>query len=415
MIFVIDCESDRLTCRLMARDGLEELAGAAVRGIGQAVARLEQRFPGRPAARGAASCPDHHRALTMVLRSLREAGFPVPEGIAAVAHRVRHGGKHFHRSVRINAQVLALLREDLLTAPHNRANLAGIEAAFALLPAVPQTATFDTAFHQHMPRAASYYPLPGEWHEKHGIRRYGFDGPAHRHALQRAARWLGKSPATCNLISVHEDAGISLCAIRDGVSIDTSMGFTPTEGIPGETCSGDIDPGILYFMMQQESLAPRQFAALLQQQSGLRGVSGRSGVRRELATAAAGGDERCRLALAMEEYRLRKYLGAYWAVVGLPDILVFSLGREAMGWLLRKEVLRGLEFLGIRLAAEEGPEDVREREVLVSAAASSVPVLLVPAGGERVIAGEAAVLLAGGSAGGWAEVRDFARPGLLGG
>jgi acetate kinase len=257
---------------------------------------------------------------------------------------VVHGGEKFTRSVLIDSEVVAAIRETAQLAPlHNGPSLTGIEAAFILLPGIPQVAIFDTAFHQTMPQHAYIYPLPYEWYEKHGVRRYGFHGQSHHYAARRGAELLGLPPERTNLITVHTGNGVSLCAVKGGRSVDTSMGLTPLEGAMMGTRCGDIDAGIPPFIMNEMGLSSTEMDLFLNQKSGLTGVIGRNISRRAASEAADHGDQRCRLALEMEAYRLKKYIGAYIAAVGKIDAIVFSYGEGWVDWPVRGMALTGME------------------------------------------------------------------------
>ena len=346
-----------------------------------------------------ADCPDYRSALAMLLGVLASGKKRLLAGsreIAAVAHRVAHGGERFTRSTPITPEVLAEVRACVELAPlHNPPNIAGIEAAQALLPSVPHIAVFDTAFHQSMPEHAYTYPLPSEWYERHGVRRYGFHGASHRYAVKQGAALLGKEPAECNLITVHVGSGVSLCAVRNGESIDTSMGLTPLEGAAMETRCGDIDPGIVTFMMQEEGLSPREMERILNQKSGVLGITGNCGTHQAMLAGAADGDERCRLALEICAYRLRKYIGAYCAVVGPLDAVLFVSAVQGSEWPVREKALTGMEGFGILLDPAKNRIGGREsRTALISAAGSPVKLYVIPADEELAISEEAAAILA---------------------
>jgi acetate kinase len=247
-----------------------------------------------------------------------------------------------------------------------------------------------------MPEHAYIYPLPYEWYEKHGIRRYGFHGPSHLYLAKRAAVLLGKTAGECSLVTVHIDRGVSLCAIRYGVSVDTSMGLTPLEGAIMGTRCGDIDPGILPFIMQETNLSARDMEGVLNQKSGLCGITGRYIDRRHMQEGALDGDDRCRLALEMEAYRLRKYIGAYLAAAGPMDAVVFSAGVGATEWLAREQTLAELGCLGIRLDRERNRSaSLQGGESIISADGSPVRVLVIPTDEELVFAEDVAAIVDG--------------------
>lgn len=359
---------------------------------------ITHKVPGRPDWHREEECPDHNAALRLILKALvdPDTGVIADTGlIAAVGHRVVHGGEKFTSSVFIDEEVIDAIRETAHLAPlHNLPNLAGIEAAQALLRHVPQVAVFDTAFHHSMPERAYMYPLPYEWYEKHGIRRYGFHGQSHFFSACRGAHLLGKPLEATNLITVHTGNGVSLCAVKEGRSIDTSMGLTPLEGAMMGTRCGDIDPGIPCFVMNEIGLSGTELDLFLNQRSGLAGIIGRNVDRRMALELAAKGDELCRVALDMEAYRLRKYIGAYLAIIGRIDAIVFSYGEGWMDWPVRGMSLAGLEHLGIKVDPERDREAYAfAGEMEVSAADSTVKIFVTPSGEELVLKEDVAAVL----------------------
>jgi acetate kinase len=343
-------------------------------------------------------CADHKDALSLILKTLTDQRIGViaqAGDIAAVGHRVVHGGEKFTESVLIDDDVTAAIREMASLAPlHNPRNLSGINAARELLPSVPHVAIFDTAFHQTMPEAAYVYPLPYEWYKKHGIRRYGFHGQSHLHAARRGAALAGVPMESANMVTVHTGNGVSLCAVRNGVSVDTSMGLTPLEGVMMGNRCGDIDAGIIPFMMNQAGVSGGELEILLNQKSGVAGIVGRRVTRRMLIDEAQTGDQRCALALRMEAYRLRKYLGGYLAVIGKPDAIVFTYNDEWADWPVRGMALMEMEQFGIKLDPEKDRAALLgEGETLISADDSRVKVFAVPSGEDMVLNEDVAAIL----------------------
>lgn len=401
VILTLNCRTRSLTCVLFDWKKQHLLGKGSVDGIGTPLATASFARPdGRRLSRSE-PCPDHRSALALILSLLTDpAAGPLDgaDGIAAIGHRVVHGGERFSRSVLIDRDVIDAIRSYEHLAPrYNRPNLAGVEAGLALLPQIPQIAVFDTSFHQSMPAHAFIYPVPYSWYQKLGVRRYGFHGTSHLYLAKRASALLGKAPAECNLITVHVDRGISLCAIKNGASIDTSMGMTPVEGALMESRCGDIDPGIPSFLMDQEGLSPAAMNEILNERSGLFGITGTAVSRRSVLAQAAQGEARCLLAVEMEAYRLKKYIGGYLAAVGRPDAIVFTSGHGLLEAGVRERVLDTLGSLGIRLdrVRNRAPETV-DQEVLVSAEGSSVRIYVVPTHEELVFAADAAALLQGG-------------------
>ena len=359
---------------------------------------ITHTVPGGTPQHRDAECADHRDALALILATLSDPKIGVLTSagkIRAVGHRVVHGGEKFTRSVLIDQEVSEAIREMADLAPlHNIPNLAGIQAAQELLPGTPQVAIFDTAFHQTMPEAAYIYPLPYEWYKTHGIRRYGFHGQSHLYAARRGAALAGVAQESSNMVTIHVGNGVSLCAVRNGVSVDTSMGLTPLEGVMMGNRCGDIDPGIIPFMINQAGISAHELDLFLNQKSGLTGIVGRRVSRRILLDEANDGDPRCRLALDMEAYRLRKYLGAYIAVTGKPDAIVFSYGEGWADWPVRGMALAGMEQFGIKVDSERDVLAlVAGREMLISTDDSPVKVFVMPTGEDMVLNEDVASIL----------------------
>lgn len=335
---------------------------------------------------------DHREALREIIAVL-------PSGVetSAVGHRVVHGGEKFKSSVLINEEVLETIRSVQDLAPlHNPHNIAGIEAAQEVLPDIPHIAVFDTAFHQTMPEHAFLYPVPFEWYGMYGVRRYGFHGTSHLYVSRRAAALLGKKPSEVNLITMHIGNGVSITAVREGISVDTSMGLTPLEGAVMGTRCGDIDPAIILFMIEKEGFYAEEIDAVLNKKSGLLGITGKYMDRRDIEKAAAEGDRRCQLAMEIESYRLKKYVGAYLAALGKVDAVVFTAGAGEMNWKLRERVLEGIEGLGIKLDKKRNEAAVsHEKESEISAEDSPVKVFVIPTDEEIVFIEDVVAILEG--------------------
>ncbi len=326
------------------------------------------------------SCPDHRSAFAMVHRDLQGADL-VPD---LIGHRVVHGGDHFTAPAVIDDEVLAAIVDCVPLAPlHNPAAIAGIEAAAAVLPGVPQVAVFDTAFHTTIPEAAHRYAIDPDVAAEHRLRRYGFHGTSHQFVSQRAAQYLGRSPEQVNIVSLHLGNGASACAIRGGISVETSMGVTPLEGLIMGTRSGDVDPAIP-LILQRAGWTPDDVDVLLNRGSGLRALCGDNDMR-EIHRRAAAGDPDADMARQMFVHRLRKYTGAYLAVLGRTDALVFTAGIGEHDWWVREQVCADLAGLGIVLddaanrSTAEGPRSV-------ASAQSAVAILVVPTDEECAIA-----------------------------
>jgi len=399
-ILTLSCWSHSIKYHLFSWGGRSLLASGLVKRVGLGGTSISLKLPGREQETRDADYVTHRGALLLILETLAAPRHGISDEtglIAAVGHRVAHGGETFHHSMVIDGQVLDTIRSLQQLAPlHNAANIAGIEAAMELLPDIPQIAIFDTTFHATIPDFAYIYPLPYEWYEKYGIRRYGFHGPSHLYLSRRAACLLDKPAKACNLITIHIDKGVSLCAIRNGISIDTSMGLTPLEGAVMETRSGDIDVSILTFMMQQMNLSSQEMELILNQKSGIQGITGLNKDRLNFLSAAFEGDTRSRLALQIEAYRLKKYIGAYLAAVGPVDAVVFTTGAGEWEWFARESVLEGLECFGILPDPERNRAAHSERqEALITCDNSPVKVYVIPTNEELVFAEDVRALLSG--------------------
>lgn len=398
-ILAINCGSSSVKYQLFDWENRQVIAKGLVERVTIGGSFIVQEAPGCEKYRREFECPDHTVAMDLIIRTLADPDHGVLKEmgqISAVGHRVVHGGEKFTSSVLIDEHVLECIRAVQHLAPlHNPPNIAGIEAARAVLPDVPHIAIFDTAFHQTTPEHAYIYPLPYEWYEKYGVRRYGFHGTSHLFVSKRAAVLLGKPVGKCNLITMHIGNGVSHAAIRNGVSVDTSMGLTPLEGAVMGTRCGDIDPAIPAFMMQMEDLTAKEIDAILNKKSGILGITRRFTDRRDVIENSLQGDKLSTLALEIEAYRLKKYIGSYMAILGRLDAVVFTAGVGERGWLIREAALEGLEHMGICLDKDRNREAVTGRESLISADDSPVRVFVIPTDEELVFTEDVAALLNG--------------------
>jgi len=334
-------------------------------------------------------CPTHKEAIKLVIEALTDKSNGVLKNIneiAAVGHRVVHGGEKFTKSVIIDNEVLNTFKEIADLAPlHNPPNIMGIEAAMELLPKVKHMAIMDTAWHQTMPSYSYTYALPHIWYSKYGIRRYGFHGTSFLYVAKRAAVLLGKDPFKTNLIIAHIGNGASINAVKNGCSMDTSMGFTPLEGLVMGTRAGDHDPAIGLYVMQKENKTAKEIDSILNKKSGILGITERYTDRRDVEIEAEKGDERCQLAIEIEGYRIKKYIGAYAAALGGVDAVVFTAGVGEKGCITREKALEGLEFLGIKLDKEKNNiSKTRNAETEISAHDSKVKIFVIPTDEEKV-------------------------------
>jgi len=400
-ILVINCGSSSIKFRLLERASgspeaeADTLASGLLDRIGETGGSLDLKWravDGEHIQRTDAETADHEAGMTRIFQALRSTGH-LDEGLDAIGHRVVHGGTYFSAPARIDVDCLDKIRRVVPLAPlHNPINLAGIEACVRLFPELPQVAVFDTAFHQTMPEPVWRYALPDEWVERYGVRRYGFHGTSHAYVARRAATLLGKPLEKCNLISLHLGNGASACAIRDGRSMDTSMGLTPLEGLIMGTRCGDMDPAIPDYMEHSAGLRPEQVEEALNRQSGLKAICGDYDMRVILRRAGEG-NRRARLAIDMYCHRLRKYVGAYSAVLGRVDAVVFTGGIGEHAAPIRAQACAGLENLGLRLDAAANAA-VRG-ESRIGALDTLVEILVIPTDEELEIANQTTVCLSG--------------------
>jgi acetate kinase len=334
---------------------------------------------------------DHQQGIEYilgVLKSEKYGSLKSFDEIDAVGHRVVHGGEAFKGSVLITNEVINKMNECIDLAPlHNPPNLKGISAMKAILPLTPQAGTFDTAFHQTMPPEAYMYAIPYSLYTKYGLRRYGFHGSSHRFVSNRAAEILKKDIKDLKIVTCHLGNGASIAAIKSGISVDTSMGLTPVEGLIMGTRTGDLDLGVLIYIMQKEGIDSHVANTLINKHSGILGVSGVSSDMREVEIAMENGNERAKLALDMYHYRIRKYIGSYAAAMGGIDVLVFTGGVGENSPESRGEICKDFEFLGLDFD-NEANAGLRGKEKIISKANSKVTVIVIPTNEELVIASD---------------------------
>jgi acetate kinase len=345
-------------------------------------------------------CPDHEVAFKLMVEKMTEKEYGIigsMDEIAAVGHRVLHGGTKIKRSCAIDQEIIDLFKSLYDLGPlHMPPNVTGIVAARAVLPNVPHMAIMDTAFHQTMPAHTYMYALPYEWFEKYGIRRYGFHGTSHLYVSRRTSVLLGKAPKDTNVIVLHIGNGASACAIKDGKCYDTSMGLTPLEGLIMGTRSGDMDPAIINFIAEKEGKSTAEIDNILNKKSGLIGITGKYSDRRDVLTGANENDERCKLAIDMEAYRLKKYIGSYAAALGRVDAIVCTAGVGEMNTLIRQRALEGLEVFGIKIDPEKNAmSHTRNGETLISADDSKVKIFVIPTDEEIVFIEDVVALTSG--------------------
>ncbi|MGL4292992.1 MAG: acetate kinase [Bacteroidales bacterium] len=388
-ILVLNCGSSSLKYKLLDMVNQDELAQGAVEKIGLEGAFLKFTKPNGEKVVLEHAMPEHQTAIEFVLDVLaseEHGAVKSLDEIDAVGHRVVHGGEKFSESVLITDEVMEKIVECIDVAPlHNPPNIAGIKAIEELIPGKPQVAVFDTAFHQSMPAEAYMYALPYEMYEKYGVRRYGFHGTSHRYVSHRACEFLGVNFEDQKIITCHIGNGASVTAIKNGKSIDTSMGFTPTEGLMMGTRSGDVDPGALAFIMEKEGLDAKGLSDLVNKKSGVLGISQNSSDMRPIEDGVRNGDERSILTMKMYDYRIKKYVGAYAAAMGGVDIIVFTGGVGENQCPTREAVCEGLEFMGVDFDAVKN-NGLRGKEAILSKESSRVKVVVIPTDEESMIA-----------------------------
>ncbi|MDD6795444.1 MAG: acetate kinase [Clostridiaceae bacterium] len=395
-VLVINCGSSSLKYQLIDMEGDKLLAQGLVERIGLEGSFFTQKVPGMDKYKVTVSMKDHKDAMGQVIGALTDDVHGVIKDmseISAVGHRVVHGGEKYSSSVLINDEVMAYLNECVKLAPlHNPANIIGIEACKELMPNTPMAVVFDTAFHGTMPKKAYLYALPHELYEKHAIRRYGFHGTSHKYVSRKVAKVMGKDVKDLKIISCHIGNGASVTAIQNGESIDTTMGFTPLEGVIMGTRCGDIDPAIVTYLIKELGYTVDEVNEILNKKSGVFGITDISSDLRDIKEAAyKKGDKTAQLALDMFAYRIKKQIGAYAAAMGGVDVVVFTAGIGENSWETRIDILEGLEFMGIKLDKERN--NVMGEVAMISTDDSKVKVYVIPTNEELMIAKETVDLL----------------------
>lgn len=389
-ILVLNCGSSSIKYKLYDMSTREVMAQGGIEKLGLPDSFLKLVMPDGTKKVIEKNMPEHTVGVQLILETLVHHEYGCIKSlndIDAVGHRLVHGGEKFNTSVIITPEVIEKMQECTDLAPlHNPANLKGVAAITKILPDVPQVGVFDTAFHQTMPDYAYMYALPYEYYEKYGVRRYGFHGTSHRYVSRRAAEFLGLDYNNCKIITAHVGGGGSVTAIRNGKSIDTSMGLTPVEGLVMGTRCGDVDLGAVTYLMEKEHLDAAALNTIINKKSGIMGVSGVSSDMRDIEAAITKGDKRAKLALEMFEYRLLKYIGAYAAALNGVDVLVFTGGIGENQLVTREYICRGLEYLGVKFDAAKN--NCRGEEVEISTPDSKVRVVVIPTDEELTIASD---------------------------
>lgn len=415
-ILVLNCGSSSLKFALIELPTYKVLTSGNEERIGIADSFITFRAPDGKKIERHLDIPNHTRGVEIILDILKEEEFGYIRSfdeIDAIGHRLVHGGERFAQSVRITPEVIEKLKECTPLAPlHNPANILGIEAVTRVLPQIPQVGVFDTAFHQSMPEHAYMYALPYDFYEKYHIRRYGFHGTSHDYVSEKGAEIAGLDRSQSKIVTAHIGSGASMAAILNGKSIDTSMGLTPNEGLMMGTRAGDIDSGVIDFLLAKKDYDPAFIAPylkkaeegkshldledvtfLLTKKSGLQGISTQGSDMRDVSKAAESGSHRDKLAIAMHSYRVKKYVGAYAAALGGLDLLVFTAGVGENRAALRTDVCQGLEFLGIKIDETLNSQAVGGKSMIISAADSRVKVAVVATDEEYMIARDTYTIL----------------------
>jgi acetate kinase len=405
-VLVLNCGSSSVKYQLvettldMIKSNTDRaIARGSVARIGTASAIHTYRPEGKEKTSDVKEILEHRVAIADIARTLTQPEKGVlreASEIDAVGHRMVHGGEKFARSVLIDDAVIQEIEDCSELAPlHNPNNLRGYYAAKQILPNVPHAAVFDTAYHQTMPPSAYLYGLPYVLYTRHAIRRYGFHGTSHRFVGWRSQTLLGRPREETRLITCHLGNGASVCAIDHGKSVDTSMGFTPLEGLLMGSRCGDLDPAVIFYVMHKEDLTEQQASTMLNKHSGIYGISGISNDMREILAEEAKGNERARLAADMFCYRLKKYVAAYAGVMGGADAVIFTGGIGENAAPIRERTVRGLEFAGIRIDPERNAATVGGKEGEISPDGAPVKVLVIPTNEELIIARDALRLIEG--------------------
>lgn len=386
-VLVLNCGSSSLKYLLINMSGELVLAKGIVDRIGMDGSNLKYSTNGKH-YEIIQTIKDHKKAVKLVIDTLLDSNHGVINNIneiCAIGHRVVHGGEYFSESVIINDRVKKVIEDCSVLAPlHNPANLIGIEACKLMMPNIPQVAVFDTAFHQTMPEKAYLYAIPYELYKKYGIRKYGFHGTSHKYVSQKAAELIGKPYSSLKIITCHLGNGSSICAIDRGKSVDTSMGFTPLEGLAMGTRSGDIDPAIFPFLVEKEKLSVNEIENLLNKKSGILGLSGISSDIRDIKKAINKGNSQAKSALDLFIYRVVKYIGEYTAVMNGLDAIVFTAGIGENNADIRESVCSYLGYLGIKI--DQNKNNLKGIAVDFASEDSKVRILVIPTNEELVIA-----------------------------
>lgn len=388
-VLVLNCGSSSVKYKLFQMPEGKVLAQGGVEKLGLSDSFLKLKLPSGEKVVLEKDMPEHTVAIDFILKTITGSEYGCIKSLSeidAVGHRLVHGGDKFSESVVITDAVVESVKQCIDLAPlHNPSTLKGVAAVTELIPGVPQVGVFDTAFPQTMPQRAFMYALPYEYYEKYGVRRYGFHGTSHRFVSKRACEFLGLDYNKARIITAHIGNGASMCAIKEGKCIDTTMGLTPTEGLMMGTRVGDVDPGALVFIGEKEGMSMAQLSEVINKKSGVLGVSGVSSDMREIEEAISQGNERAKLALEMYDYRIKKYVGAFTAAMGGLDLLIFTGGVGENQTTTREYVCEDMQYMGIEIDKELNAK-IHGDEALLSTKESKVKVVVIPTDEELMIA-----------------------------
>ena len=389
-ILVLNCGSSSIKYQLIEMDEKSHsvLAKGLLERIGLEMGEFTHKWNGQKHYEQL-PIPNHTEGIKIVLQALTNKEYGVISDlkeIKAVGHRVAHGGEKFKQSVRIDDKVIGMIKDLCDLAPlHNPGALQGIAAMQAVLPGIPMAAVFDTSFHATMPPEAYLYAIPYEYYEKYRVRRYGFHGTSHKYVAEKAAEYVGKDWKNCKIVTCHLGSGASIAAVENGKSVETSMGFTPVEGLVMGSRTGDLDLGAFMYIMDKEGYNTKEMNTLVNKKSGLIGITGNSQDMRDVRAGRDAGDERCTYAFNMFAHRVKKYIGAYAAIMNGMDVLVMTGGIGENAWFMREAILENMEFFGIKIDKKLN-ESIMGDAAVISTPDSKVKVVVYPTDEEYMIA-----------------------------
>jgi len=389
-ILVLNCGSSSIKYQLIEMDEKNHsvLAKGLLERIGLKMGEFTHKWNGQKHYEQL-PIPNHTEGIKIVLQALTNKEYGVISDlkeIKAVGHRVAHGGEKFKQSVRIDDKVISMIKDLCDLAPlHNPGALQGIAAMQAVLPGIPMAAVFDTSFHAAMPPEAYLYAIPYEYYEKYRVRRYGFHGTSHKYVAEKAAEYVGRDWKNTKIVTCHLGSGASIAAVENGKSVETSMGFTPVEGLVMGSRTGDLDLGAFMYIMDKEGYNTKEMNTLVNKKSGLIGITGNSQDMRDVRAGRDAGDERCTYAFNMFAHRVKKYIGAYAAIMNGMDVLVMTGGIGENAWFMREAILENMEFFGIKIDKKLN-ETIMGDAAVISTPDSKVKVVVYPTDEEYMIA-----------------------------